>query len=51
MIVADHIMCWGLCFVLPILHTGKGIRRFGGIYAYCRVLHRPEVVDIGVNTT
>ena len=30
-------------------HTGKSIRRFGGIYAYCR-FHRPEVVDIGVNT-
>ena len=31
-------------------HTGKCIRRFGGIYAYFPVLHRPEVVDIGVNT-
>ena len=33
-------------------HTGKCIRRFAGIYVYCRllpVLHRPEVVDIGVN--
>ena len=30
-------------------HTGKCIRRFGGIYVYCRYL-RPEVVDIGVNT-
>ena len=31
-------------------HIGKCIRRFGGIYAFCLpVLHRPEVVDIGVN--
>ena len=33
-------------------HTGKCIRRFGGTM-YLRVLpvlHRPDVVDIGVNT-
>ena len=30
---------------LSLHHTGKCIRRFGGIHAY-----RPEVVDIGVNT-
>ena len=29
------------------MHTGKCIRRFGGVLP---VLHRPEVVDIGVNT-
>ena len=35
--------------ILYLYHTGKCIRRFGGIYAYCRqVLHRPKVVDIGV---
>ena len=31
------------------IHTGKCILRFAGIYALL-VLHRPEVVDIGVNT-
>ena len=30
-------------------YTGKCIRRFGGINAYCRYFHSPEVVDIGVN--
>ena len=32
-----------------LTHTGKCLRRFGGIYAL-PVLHRPEVVDIGVNS-
>ena len=31
------------------IHTGKCIRRFGGIYAYCRYFI-DHVVDIGVNT-
>ena len=31
-------------------HTGNRIRRFGGIYAYCRYFIDPEVVDISVNT-
>ena len=32
-------------------HTGKCIRRFGGIFkSVLPVLHRPEVADIGVNT-
>ena len=33
------------------VHTGKCIRRFGGDLRVLPVLHRPEVVDIGVNTT
>ena len=31
-------------------HTGKCIRRFGVSLRVLPVLHRPEVVDIGVNT-
>ena len=28
--------CWRLHAATNIYHTGKCIRRFGGIYAYCR---------------
>ena len=33
-----------------LLHTGKYIRQFAGMYAYSPVLHRPDAVDIGVIT-
>ena len=36
--------------IMSLIHTGKCIRRFGGIFRVLPVLHRPEVVDIGVNT-
>ena len=32
------------------MHTGKCIRGFAGIFRVLPVLHRPVVVDIGVNT-
>ena len=49
-------ICLRVDILFSYYHAGKCIRRFGGIYAiwwYLRVLpvlHRPEVVDIGVNT-
>ena len=35
---------------LNLCHTGKCIRRFVGIYAYCQFFIRPDVVDISVYT-
>ena len=39
-----------MLFQCGVSHTGKCIRRFGCFLRVLPVLHRPEVVDIGVNT-
>ena len=43
-----RLIQWHLCVYRG--HTGKCIRRFAGIYVYCRYLIDRKVVDIGVYT-
>ena len=46
--IQDLLWRWN-SVIRPKVHTGKCIRRLAGIRVL-PVLHRPEVVDIGVNT-